>query len=186
MSYNETKLVIRLEIKQLKDKLDHEAYLYFREIFKREPDDIDYINFLDNCDENNIVNYFYYDSSEFEIVQDHDNNRWGIDYNLHCGEEYETAIINMELIDKLVDNICNLFGVKRYECKLVSYTWYNGADEPILFSDDSEDEEDKFEDDEELDSFCRYDGDVSELDCSDRKCEKCEWYKGSEGELNDC
>jgi len=81
MSDNETKLAIRLEIKQLKGKSDHEAYLYFREIFKREPDDIDYINFLDNCDENNIVNYFYYDSSEFEIVQDHDNNRWGIDYN---------------------------------------------------------------------------------------------------------
>jgi len=174
MSYNETKLAIRLEIKKLRCKSEHEAYLYFREIFKREPDDIDY-------DENNIVNYFYYDSSEFEIVRD-DNNRWGIDYNLHCGEEHETAIINMELIDKLVDNICDTFNVYRYECKLVSYTWYNGADEPILFSDDEDEEDGNIEDKYD---FCNYDGDISELDCSDWVCEDCEWFKGNGSELSD-
>ena len=130
MSENETKVAIRLEIKQLQGKSGHEAYLYFKEVFKREPDDIDYYDHYDN---NKIVNYFYYDSSEYDIIRDEDNNKWGIDYNLYCGEEHEYAIINVFEIDDIVDNICDIFNVGRHECKLVSYVWYNGADEPIVF-----------------------------------------------------
>jgi len=34
------------------------------------------------------------------------------------------------------------------------------------------------ENEEDNNSFCRYDGELGELDCSDRECEDCEYYKG--------
>ena len=33
-------------------------------------------------------------------------------------------------------------------------------------------------DEDSDDSFCGYDGELGELDCSDRECEDCEYYKG--------
>jgi len=33
---------------------------------------------------------------------------------------------------------------------------------------------------EDDDSFCGYDGELGELDCSDRECEDCEYYKGDD------
>ena len=40
---------------------------------------------------------------------------------------------------------------------------------------------------EDDDSFCGYDGELGDLDCSDRECEDCEYYKGDvdEEEYND-
>jgi len=54
-----------------------------------------------------------------------------------------------------------------------------------LFSDDSEDWVDELEEYENNEdrSFCNYDGDIGELDCSDWVCEDCEWYKGSGDEF---
>jgi len=34
-----------------------------------------------------------------------------------------------------------------------------------------------FSENDEEESFCQYDGDISELDCSDRECEGCEFYR---------
>jgi len=43
------------------------------------------------------------------------------------------------------------------------------------------------EDDDSDESFCGYDGELGELDCSNRGCEDCEYYKGDvdEEEYND-
>jgi len=45
-------------------------------------------------------------------------------------------------------------------------------------------------DSEDENSFCGYEGDLSKLDCSDRECEDCEWFKGDNEEddfiITDC
>jgi hypothetical protein len=129
MSCNESKIVLRSEIPRLKDKTYNEAFLYFKEILG-EPNEID--------EYDGEVEYFQYEG-KLQPIFDYDSKRWGIDLVLHHESDYKTYIkmksngLTLDDFNSLANQISLQFSIDKYKIKLMSYTWYNGVDEPINF-----------------------------------------------------
>lgn len=136
MSYNESKTVLRVEIPELRGKSNKEAYEYFLPILG-EPDDID--------EWEGEVEYFsYYEKnhkfvpvSENSYSRNAANDKWGVDLILAYGNDYNETIgeANHSLgeLQNLAQEMAEKFNIDPSRCKVVSYTWYNGGDEPIDF-----------------------------------------------------
>jgi hypothetical protein len=129
MSCNETKTVLRAEFPRLKGKSINEVYPL-------------YVQFLGEANEveewKGKVDYFRYEG-KFQPVHDYDSKRWGIDLVLHHESDYNTYIemetngLTLDEFNKLANEMSLKFEVDKYRIRLISYTWYNGSDEPISF-----------------------------------------------------
>lgn len=65
-----------------------------------------------------------------------DNDRWGVDYIIAYGSDYDhIGDVNYSLkeISEFAKKLADKFNVDINSIRLLSYTWYNGADEPIYF-----------------------------------------------------
>lgn len=129
MSCNETKIVLRAEIPRLKGKTMTEVYPFYLEILG-EPNDLD--------EYDGEIEYFEYDG-KYQPAHDYDSGRWGIDLVLHHKSDYKTYIemesngLTLDEFHKLAHEMSLKFTIDKYKVRLISYTWYNGADEPIKF-----------------------------------------------------
>ncbi len=128
MSCNETKTVLRAEIEELKGKQYNEVYIFLRGLGLREPDDF--------VGDDDTVEWFHYEEKAGEIVPVYDNEekRWGIDLILGKSNDYSDRHDISTSLDELQLKIAELketFGDRKWSFR--SYTWYNGADEPIKF-----------------------------------------------------
>lgn len=136
MSYNESKTVLRVEIPHLKGKGMKEAYEYFYPILG-EPDDLD--------EWDGEIEYFsYYEKNhrfvpvdEYSYGRDATNDRWGVDLILSYGNDYGDcngkANHSLGELRQLAEEMAEKFNVDPDTCRVVSYTWYNGGDEPREF-----------------------------------------------------
>lgn len=129
MSCMESKLVFRCELPELHGMSHGEVLPYFAERMG----DPSYI-----AENDGVINYFEYEGN-LQPVYDYDNNIWGIDYI--AGQvnenEYEDLYISLSMgeIEMIFAELYGLFGVNEDDVRLVSYSWYNGADEPISFDE---------------------------------------------------
>lgn len=129
MSCNESKTVLRAEFPRLKGKSANEVYPFYKKLLG-EPSDID--------EWRGEVDWFEYEG-KYQPVHDYENDRWGIDLILRHESDYETYIemesngFTLDEFHKLAHEMSLRFEVDKYRIKLMSYTWYNGADEPIKF-----------------------------------------------------
>jgi hypothetical protein len=129
MSCNESKTVLRAEFPRLKGKSRNEAYPFYVK-FLGEPIEVE--------EWNGEVDYFRYDG-EYQPVYDYDSKRWGIDLVLHHESDYNTYIemktngLTLDEFNKLANEMSLKFEVDKYKIRLISYSWYNGSDEPISF-----------------------------------------------------
>jgi hypothetical protein len=129
MSCNETKIVLRAEFPHLHGKSRKEVYPFYQDILG-EPNEVD--------EYDGEVDYFRYEG-KYQPVHDYDNDRWGIDLILHHESDYKTYIemnsngLSLSEFDQLASSMSQVFGVDRKNVRLLSYTWYNGSDEPIKF-----------------------------------------------------
>jgi hypothetical protein len=129
MSCNETKVVLRAEFPRLKGKTRQEVYPFYLELLG-EPTDKD--------EWDGVVEYFSYEG-KYQPAYDHDSKRWGIDLVLHHESDYNTYInmetngLTLDEFHKLAHEMSIKFEVDKYKIRLISYTWYNGSDEPIQF-----------------------------------------------------
>jgi hypothetical protein len=136
MSFNETKTVVRVEIPELYGKSKTELYYYFKSILGES-------SYVDEWE--GEVEYFSYDEEEFEIVPVHQYNREtesnvgkvGVDYILSYKTDYYAGKgkdgFTFKELNEIGQILEDKFGIDPENCKLFSYTWYNGADEPIKF-----------------------------------------------------
>jgi hypothetical protein len=136
MSYNESKTVIRVEIPHLRGKGNKEAYEFFYPILG-EPDDVD--------EWDGEIEYFsYYEKnhrfipvSEYSYGRNAANDRWGVDLIIAYDNDYNEgkgrANHSLQELNELAGEMAEKFNVDPNRCRLVSYTWYNGGDEPIEF-----------------------------------------------------
>jgi hypothetical protein len=130
MSYTEYKTVIRTKIDGLKNKSKNEVYEFFKSVIgeAKEVDEYD-----------GKIDYFHYDDDAGMLcpVQNYRTKQWGVDYVLAHGSDYNGSPSDVNLSLRDIKKHCNMlttrFGVKESNCKLVSYSWYNGGDEPIHF-----------------------------------------------------
>lgn len=129
MSENIHKNGFRVLIRSLKGKSKDDALEYFRSVLG-EPDEID--------EWNGKIEYFNYNGKyqprqEFSYKSGNKNENWVVDYVLSEGPEHENSEFYINLID-MTENIKELaqkFNVNENDIILFSYTWYNGADEPV-------------------------------------------------------
>lgn len=84
------------------------------------------------------IEYFQY-AGKYQVVQDYKGNRWGIDLVLHHESNYRTYIemetngLSLEEFERLATEMSEKFNVDKKKIRLMSYSWYNGVDEPIFF-----------------------------------------------------
>jgi hypothetical protein len=129
MSCNESKIVLRAEFPHLQGKSRTEVYPYYLEILG-EPKEVD--------EYDGEVDYFRYEG-KYQPAHDYEGNRWGVDLVLHHESDYTTYIewksngLSLDEFDQLANSMSQVFGVDKKLVRLPSYTWYNGADEPIKF-----------------------------------------------------
>lgn len=129
MSCNESKTVLRAEFPKLKGKTRQEVYPFFLNLLGK-PEEVD--------EYDGVVEYFYYEGKH-QPVYDYDSKRWGIDLVLHHESDYKTYIemesngLTLDEFNKLAHDMSLKFEIDKYKVRLISYTWYNGADEPIKF-----------------------------------------------------
>ena len=135
MSYNETKSVLRAEIPQLKGKSRTEALEYFRQILG-EPDDVDIWDGEVDFFEYEEKNHTYIPVEEYSYGKT-DDDRWGGDLILAYSNDYgvEEGDMNysLEELSVLADKMARKFNINPKNIRLLSYTWYNGSDEPRFF-----------------------------------------------------
>ena len=128
MSCMERKIVLRIELPQLKDKTTTEAYEYFKSI-------LGVANEIDEWE--GEIEFFSYDKS-IQPITDW-NGSWGVDYVLHHSSGYKTYIgenfngLTLKEFEERAFILSDLFGIKYNNVKLMSYNWYNGGDEPVTF-----------------------------------------------------
>jgi hypothetical protein len=129
VSCNESKTVLRAEFPRLKGKSRIEVYPFYLELLG-EPD------YKDEYD--GVVEYFEY-KGKYQPAYDYDTKRWGIDLVLHHESDYSTYIemesngLTLDEFHKLAHEMSLKFEIDKYRVRLISYTWYNGSDEPIKF-----------------------------------------------------
>jgi len=129
MSCMESKVVLRAELPELKGKSRNEVYPVFVNLIG-EADDID--------EYEGEIEYFQYEG-EIQPVYDYDSKRWGIDHVLHHESDYRTYIkmksngLSLKEFDELASQMEEKFGIDKSKVRLISYSWYNGGDEPINF-----------------------------------------------------
>jgi hypothetical protein len=135
MSCTEYKTVIRAEIPVLNGKGMTEAYAYFQPILGE-------ADYLDEWD--GEVEYFQYEEMKNDFVPvfeysygKTDNKRIGVDYILSYSNDYGSSKgktnFSFEELAKLAEVIAEKFDIDPKKCRLVSYSWYNGGDEPVEF-----------------------------------------------------
>lgn len=130
MSCMESKMLLRVEIEELKGDTVDVAYAYFK-AFLGEADDVDVWE--------GKIEYFSYDEEKHDMipVRMYDGNRWGIDYILNYyydgNKRKGKNEYTLEEIIEVSKRLSRLFRVKLESIKLHSYEWYNGADEPVKF-----------------------------------------------------
>lgn len=136
MSYNESKTVLRAEIPMLRGKSIHEAYEYFSPLLGK-PDDVD--------EWDGKVELFRYMNSKHDYVpvEKHvsgktNDTRWGVDYILAYANDYGDkkgkANHSLKELQSIAEEMAKKFEINPENCRLVSYTWYNGSEEPIEFA----------------------------------------------------
>ena len=134
MSYNESKTVLRFEIPHLRGKSCGEVYEYFKPI----------IGEADEVDEwNGEIDYFHYERHRplipvFEMTYDKSkDDKVGVDYILcyenDYGKRQGKANHSIAELTELSEKVAKKFGLDASMGRVVSYTWYNGGDEPIYF-----------------------------------------------------
>nr|WP_156736351.1 hypothetical protein [Mycobacterium sp. E3298] len=129
MSHTEYKTVIRAKIEGLEGKSKNEVYEFFKDILGE-------AKWIDEYD-GEIERFSYEDKpGNFVAIQEYKSKQWGVDYILAHGSDYsDGSDVNLSMEE--IGGCCRLlnekFGVKESECRLVSYSWYNGGDEPINF-----------------------------------------------------
>ncbi|MGG1659486.1 hypothetical protein [Brevibacillus sp. NRS-1366] len=129
MSHMEYKTVIRVALPEL-EGLDHNQALPFFKEKVGEP------KHLDEWD--GVVEWFTYDdkpNTYCPVESLEGKYKWGIDYVLmHSdGYDYNTLDISLSELERYIDLLVQKFSVKKEDCRLLSYSWYNGGDEPIRF-----------------------------------------------------
>lgn len=137
MSCNESKTVLRAEIPSLRGKDRGEVYKYFKPIIG-EADDVDEFE--------GIIDYFHYDERNHDFVPVFEmsygrgrDDKVGVDYILKYENDYgfRRGKVNHSIgeLKKLSEMVGEKFNVSPDTVRIVSYTWYNGSDEPIIFGD---------------------------------------------------
>lgn len=129
MSDNETKTVLRAEIKDMREFSYNEAYRYFINKGFKPADDID--------EYDGVVEWFSYDEKEGEVipVYDYEKIRWGIELIIAKSDDYNSyhnVSTDLKSLSAKINELNEKYG-DDLEWKFKSYTWYNGADEPIEF-----------------------------------------------------
>lgn len=135
MSYNESKTVLRAELPMLRGKNIHEAYEYFSPLLGK----ADYVDEWDGK-----VEFFRYMDSKHDYVPVEKNvsgkasdKRWGIDYILAYANDYGDkkgkANHSLRELQSIAEEMAKKFEINPEDCRIVSYTWYNGSEEPIEF-----------------------------------------------------
>ena len=90
------------------------------------------------------VEYFEY-NGKYQPSHQYKGDRWGIDMVLHHETDYDTKIemqtngISLAEFLTLSQEMENKFGIDKSQVRLISYTWYNGGDEPVFFGEEGED-----------------------------------------------
>lgn len=128
MSHHESKCGIRANIKSLRGKNTNEAYEYFRSILG-EPDDID--------EYEGIIEGFYYKreyrpDKEYSCGNTSDDG-WFVDRIISSGNSYDgqsKLYLPLHLLNQMVREMIEKFGVEEDDIMIFSYSWYNGSDEP--------------------------------------------------------
>lgn len=129
MSCNESKIVLRAEFPQLKGKNRTEVFPFYKDILG-EPSELE--------EYEGEIQYFEYEG-KFLPAYDFNKKRWGIDLVLHHQSDYKTFIkhksngLSLGEFEALANSMSQLFGVDKSKVRLISYTWYNGVDEPVTF-----------------------------------------------------
>lgn len=125
----ESKIVLRAELPELKGKNRTEVFPIYKELLG-EPETLDEFD--------GEIEYFQY-AGKYQAVQDYKENRWGIDLVLHHESNYRTYIemetngLSLEEFERLATEMAEKFNVDKKKIRLMSYSWYNGVDEPIFF-----------------------------------------------------
>lgn len=129
MSCMESKLVFRCELPELYGMSYEEVLPYFTERIGNP-------SYIDEND--GVINYFEYEGN-LQPVYDYDNNVWGIDYIAGQVDENKHDDLRISLsvheIEMIFAELFGCFSINEDDVRLVSYSWYNGADEPISFDD---------------------------------------------------
>lgn len=129
MSHTENKIVLRAEFPQLHGKSVTDVYPFYREILG-EPSEMD--------EYEGEVFYFKH-AGKYQAAHDYNNNRWGVDLVLHHKSDYTTYVgmksngLSLGEFDQLANTMPQMFEIDKSKVRLISYTWYNGGDEPIAF-----------------------------------------------------
>ncbi|GIN55043.1 MULTISPECIES: hypothetical protein [Bacillus subtilis group] len=134
-NYNESKTVLRAEIPHLKGVDTTEAYKYFKRLLG-EADD------FDEWEDENEIDYFVYEALFHKYVPvasygDGDMIIWGIDCILAYKDDHGNCkgkdIYSLAELKSYAEEMAKKFDVNPDKVKLLSYTWYNGVEEPIRF-----------------------------------------------------
>lgn len=128
------KSVLRAEIKELRGKGRTEAFAFFRPLLG-EPEDIEVYE--------GEVEYFAYEEKAEALVpvqelsnRSNGEKRWGVDYVLSYSREDnegEDSIVSLASLNEISLELTKKFGIEPSSVRVLSYSWYNGGDEPILF-----------------------------------------------------
>lgn len=125
----EYKTVLRAEFPELEGKSRTEVYPFYKDIIG-EADELE--------DYDGEVEYFSYEG-KYQPVHRYEKDRWGIDHVLHHESDYKTYIelktngVSLSEFEEMASKMSVKFGVDKSKIRLISYSWYNGSDEPIVF-----------------------------------------------------
>ena len=129
MSCMESKTVLRAEFPELEGKTITEVYPFYKSILG-EADELE--------DYDGEVEYFSY-KGQYKPAYRYENAKWGIDRILHHESDYKTYIemkengLSLSEFEDMANEMSVKFGVDKLKVRLISYSWYNGGDEPIVF-----------------------------------------------------
>lgn len=131
-------MVLRAEFPELKGKTKTEVFPIYKNLLG-EPDEVD--------EYDGEVDYFRYDNDKkYRPAYQYKGKRWGIDLTLHHESDYKTYVelktngISLGEFETLAEEMAQKFGVDKSQIRLISYTWYNGVDEPVFFGKEGEDD----------------------------------------------
>ena len=122
MSDNETKVAVIARLRELDGKNREDVIGFFKERLGK-PDEYD-----DDED------WFYRPEQDKIVPYSSLDDAWGVEYTIFISdynEYYHTVYKSLQEIQQIIEKMKQKFPeILDEDIKLVSYTWYNGVDEP--------------------------------------------------------
>lgn len=122
MSDYEFKCAVRAEIKSLRGRNRTEAYNYFSAILGDADDLMSW--------EGKVEEFSYngdYQPGEEYSPRKASNDGWFVDRIIKAGE---SLYLTIDQLEQIIEDMITKFQVNREDIMIVSYSWYNGSDEP--------------------------------------------------------